>query len=682
MKWITSYKYMFPLLALLALATACEDENEVWNEPALESSVEDFSQYTGEIIRIGIETTLPNASATPEASTRALKEDNGVLQIDYSKMLGAVSVHIALRNKTTREITYKTITDARIELDNGVYKLVCHSASLQLKKGFFKDGSWEVCALIDNRNKVQSGRYKNIEFNTLDYLNPNGGVSDNELEQMEIPLYSKYQDVTTDSEGRKVLRLDFAPLGTVITATLTDPFYTDVAFTQIKLSNSNVVAGNVILNFGEENSTMGIPDIKPKTLGEGRSTLSFKTPVMTKDKKDVKAYLWCIPLMKKSVKPEFNIFYKISLADGADSTEYASQKTLANGYENSRNYRMRIKLPESDLMITEVGHLNPGGWNYSYVEIFNPTNRTIDLWQYGLIRVLDWNSSSSDPNVAIWQNRYSTHSEGSINNALVQSLHLTTEYDPIWTVSGENANASGAQRNLFRLLYVNNIKDQRYTNNHVLEPGKCILIFSGGTREDMARNHPNQYKYFPTGSQCFNSFYLPNAVFKGYCKYVLAVDNGISKNAYAAIGSWKSSEAGVMQHGGDHSMILVKRERVDGGKYQILDAQMGTINKNIFNMFKNNIAVTLPSGNDWAWYGRFANVMYPLTLKPAKQYQQVPIFLPNGGVRNGEGTFLDWLFFIQPWTDFPHRTSPGTRFPMDEVSNGGKRLFGSTLEHG
>ena len=69
---------MFPLLALLALATACEDENEVWNEPALESSVEDFSQYTGEIIRIGIETTLPNASATPEASTRALKEDNGV----------------------------------------------------------------------------------------------------------------------------------------------------------------------------------------------------------------------------------------------------------------------------------------------------------------------------------------------------------------------------------------------------------------------------------------------------------------------------------------------------------------------------------------------------------------------------------------------------------------------------
>lgn len=678
MKWITNYRtlWILPLLGALAL-TACENRLDELQPEASRNQEEDFSEYTGEYVHFDIEASLPNTPVG--ASTRALKEENGVIQIDYSKMLGPVTVHLALRNKTTREITYKSIPNATIAFINGTYQLICDGASLQLKRGFFNDAAWEVCALIDPRNKVQNGIYTNVEFNTLDYLSPNANYSSDALESMEVPLYSRYQDVITNAEGKKVLRLYFKPLGTVISATLTNPFYTDITFTRITLNSDNVIAGDVVLNFGNELPGTGLPQITT-TRNSKVCSFAFKKAIQTQDLKEAKAYLWCIPTSPKAVQPDFDVYYKILLSEDPDSTEYISPKTLSQGFENSKNYRIRIELPESDLMITEVGHLNPSGWNYSYVEIFNPTNRTIDLWQYGLVRVLEWNKESSDPTEAIWQNSQSMHTYGPFDNALVQSLHLATIHDPIWTVGGVNANSSGSPRNSYSLMYVNKMANERYTNNHVLEPGKCILVFAGGTRELIARNYGNRYKYFPSGEKCFNSSYLPNAVLKGYCKYVIAVDNGLTQNAYAGIGSSGSTQAGVMQNGRDHSMILVKRDQIDSGKFHILDAQMGTINRTIFTSFSNMLGATLTSGDDWTWFGRFPNVMYPLTLKPAKQYSIVPIILEDGTVRNGEGTFMDWRFFIQPWTDFPHRTSPGTRYPLPEVDNGGIQLPGAPLE--
>lgn len=679
MKWTTFPIISHSILSLLLSLTliACEDSMKELQQEESPKHQEDFSQYTGEYVHFDIEASLPNAPMAQ--STRALKEENGIIQIDYSKMLGQTTVHLALRNKTTREITYKSVTNATIAFINGTYQLICDGASLQLKRGFFNDAAWEVCALIDPRNKVQNGTYQNVKFNTQDYLSPNANYAPDALENMEVPLYSRYQDVTTNAEGKKVLRLYFKPLGTVISATMTNPFYTDIAFTKINLNSDNVIAGDVVLNFGNELSGTGIPQISSKRNSKICS-FAFKKAIHTQNLKEAKAYLWCIPTKPKTVRPDFDIYYKIQLSEAPDSTIYISPKTLSQGFENSKNYRIKIKLPESDLMITEVGHLNPGGWNYSYVEIFNPTNRTIDLWQYGLVRVLDWSDETQPAMNAIWQNNLQTHSYVAFENALVQSLHLSTVFDPVWTVGGTNANSSGGPRNSYSLMYVNKMAKERYTNNHVLEPGKCILIFAGGTRELIARNYGNQYKYFPSGEKCFKSSYLPNAVLKGYCKYVIAVDNGIKQNGYAAMGSASSSQSGVMQHGGDHSMILVKRENLNSGKFQILDAQMSTINREIFREFKNMLSANLPSGDDWIWCGRFSNTMYPITLKPAKQYSWVPIILTNGSVREGEGSFMDWQFFIQPWTDFPHRTSPGTRYPMPEVANNGIRLPGAPLE--
>lgn len=681
--------YLLSLSFLLAgLFSGCQnDMPEVFpqSESETESQKENFSAYTGETIRVEFDATLSDAEERNMSATRALKEgDDNFLHMDYSNWVGSVNVHLALRKVTDlNTITYKTVT-GNISFTGGKYVLQIDPTSMQLKEGFFDDSEWEVAAMIDKRDQIlQNGRYQNCEFNTMTYLDPNG---DYDLKKMEIPIYSSYRDVIRQN-SKILLPLKFYPLGCVITATIENSLYTTVDYTKINILNSNVIAGDLILNFGKTITSTGVPEVRRKVdKGGGICSFNFRTSLSAPTNIRRKIYLWCLPVNNWGIEnPRFSMFYKLkNSTQDPDSVVYKSSKRLTYGFENSKNYRMNLKMPESDLMITEFGHLNTGGWNYSWIELFNPTNHDINLWQYGLVRVHEWEDNETST-VGIWQSfQIDGHRPSTMNYALIQNLHITQESNPIYHADGAIFSTYNIP-NRFEFMYMNDEQIARYRGpgGNLLKPGKTVVLYAGGMRKYLHDKWDMRDPKWPSKEHGFKNYYLANAVAKNECQYVIAVDNGYYENAYAGMGDAGSSWGGTFQHANTNGILLLKREAVGSGSYKkILDAVAGTINGKLYNSFKSRLPARTLADLDWWWAGRSDNTMYPLGLRYPEDVQFATPFragTPWGSL--DPFRFMDWNVFINSWWSFPHLISPGTRTYDEGVLNNGQKLPNARNEY-
>lgn len=673
--------YILSLCFVLGTWGCQDDTQEMFSTAESGLPKEDFDAYTGETIQVEFDASLPEAEVS---ATRALQEDEaGKLHMDYSNWVGDVNVHIALRKKNNADalITYKTVP-GRISKNGSTYTLNIAPTSLQLRDGFFDGASWEVCAMIDKRNSiVLDGQYQSREFNTMTYLDPESSFN---LQKLEVPIYSSYRDVIVNGRN-KTLQLRFKPLGSVITATLENSLYTTIYYTGVNIQQANVIAGDLVLDFGKEITDTRIPAVKRKNGNKTkRCMFDFKTKLTAPNTITKKIYLWCLPVTKEQIaNPRFGMFFKVGDNDQEpDSIMYKSPKTLASGFETGMNYRMALRMPDSDLMITEFGHLNTGGWNYSWIELFNPTSHDINLWQYGLVRVHEWDDEPGAPNKAIWQSLLVTwHSKCELEKALVQNLHITETSNPVYHANGQIYSASNVP-NRFEAMYMNDATFQKYKapNGHILKPGKTIVLFAGGTRKRIADRAGINYDYFPHNKENgFGSYYLANAVAKGTCQYVIAVDNGYRENAYGGMGDWKSDLGGTMQHSSSNSILLLKRRTVDSGPYDtILDAVVGTINSSIFKAYKSRMPARELSSKDWWWAGRSENVMFPIGVRdPEDVALGTPFIKGSPWASTDPFTFMDWKIFFNQWTAFPYLLSPGSRSYDNTIYNGGQKVQGA-----
>lgn len=129
--------------------------------------------------------------------------------------------------------------------------------------------------MIDKRNSiVLDGQYQSREFNTMTYLDPESSFN---LQKLEVPIYSSYRDVIVNGRN-KTLQLRFKPLGSVITATLENSLYTTIYYTGVNIQQANVIAGDLVLDFGKEITDTRIPAVKRKNGNKTkRCMFDFKT---------------------------------------------------------------------------------------------------------------------------------------------------------------------------------------------------------------------------------------------------------------------------------------------------------------------------------------------------------------------------------------------------------------------
>jgi hypothetical protein len=372
----------------------------------------------------------------------------------------------------------------------------------------------------------------------------------------------------------------------------------------------------------------------------------------------------------------------------ADSINYVKEggenAKLENGMEYGKCYKVGLSLPKSDLMITEYEHLNPSGWNYSMVEIYNPTNEVKDLTKYALVRQTYLKGARWSNNKP-WYLGCNDDVED-IQNARLQDLWInpTTPANVKYANGDETSTDYTNSVTLiadYQSSYSNTINYSKTINNktytwenlepYQLAPGQTIVLFAGGTKYVLDKSDESRYVYLHNGTKYFNSNYLAEAITAGDCKYAIAVDNGMTdyKNQEAG-----EERGGVLQAAQTQNFILMKKK--DGEtNFTILDAVFSldptdaTRSAWVYNYPMNTSGGGTGTSDDHRIISRRPSVMYPYTIRPVDEYYNVTLNTHvenplNGPIWDG----FDWQFKFPTVANFDvtdssngDLLSPGTR---------------------
>lgn len=691
---------------LLCGFTSCkQDELETVVETAsVEESEIPVEEYTGEVLDVNYAISIPQYAnvldAEESVSSRSLKEDSqGKVHFDYANMSDVV-IHLCLQNgedATTR--SFKTVS-AKIVADGAKFQVKIPDPYVQLKKGELEGDTWKVCAIMESTERTESQRIfaqnKYVSnINTNKYFSIDGNIVKSNLHALTTPLYSSY--VAIRKEGGKIyLDLNFKPLGTILRMkvqnTLAEPIYIH----KVKIKNPSIKSGNAKVTLGEEVNGIIKFDFAVSSRSGGRAItergLWLPNEVCSWDINPVPVgtdmasiYLWCIPVSSSSNVSQVEFIYGSSSTgdyNQRDSVLLAPSKrnmALQSGYY----YNINAALPESDLMITELLHLNPSWWyNYSVVEVYNPTNRTIDIRNYGLCRMLSWDYEN--PLYVGETNSYPKP----LSDALVQDLYIADFNQTVYKGSGTSANSNYQRKNRYYDMYGTHVNkgEARY----MLKPGNTVVLAAGQLRWELANRRGYSQWYWPTGSLMYNIPYLANAVKMGFCQYAAAVDNGMVESQYA--NERYMSTAGVLQHGSRHVLVLVKRKQ-PGAPYEPVDWLFSACTPAIVKQLQTQ---ALPdfSGNtnaDWVFVSRKDGVMYPIAKRDNETFlHATKSHLPQNEAILYTGhtyQFYDWIYrFGEEPRNYRsqvlYNMTPGTRFYNRAVDNNGVWLPGSYNELG
>lgn len=686
------------LIVLCGFTSCKQDELEaVADTAAAEESEIPVEEYTGEVLDVNYAISIPQyanvLNAEESASSRSLKEDaQGKIHFDYTKMSDVV-IHLCMQNgDDVNSRSFKTVS-AKIVPNGTGFQVQVPDPYVQLKKGELEGDSWKVCAIMESTERTKDQRIfdqnKYVStINTNTYFSVNKNVVKGNLSSLTTPLYSQYVAVRKKN-GKIYLDLNFKPLGTIIKMKVVNSLAIPIYIDKVKIKNPNIKAGLAQVTLGEESN--GI--VKFAFSSTGEKALWNPDEVCTWNISPAKVglepeflYLWCIPVSSNPVQSQIEFIYETTLASDnmKKDSVMLNPSTKSVGMQSGFFYNVTAALPESDLMITELLHNDPGGWNYTVVEIYNPTNKTIDIRNYGLCRIINWDSDNSFYLVGEW-NKYP---KSDFTQALVQDLYIERSDQPVYRGDGQLANGAYQKKNRFYDMYGTHLK--KGPDCYMLKPGNTVVVAAGGLRYRLAERKNKDQWYWPTGSLMYNSPYLANAVKTGHCQYAVAVDNGASENQYS---NWRYMDvAGAMQHGSTQILVLVKKEGA-GQKYNTVDWLYSIYT---YSTHKVLIDKALPSysgtiGNDWIFVSRKESVMYPVSkrdnsiyLHPSKMnLPPFEVFLDDSRTYQ----FYDWVYRFgreprEYQDEMKAYMTPGTRIYDSTVDNNRNWMAGAYNETG
>lgn len=689
-------KIFVSFLIILCSFTSCrQDELEVVeNAASVEENETPVEEYTGEVLDVNYAISIPQyanvLNAEESASSRSLKEDvQGKIHFDYTKMSDVV-IHLCMQNgDDVNSRSFKTVS-AKIVPNGTGFQVQVPDPYVQLKKGELDGTSWKVCAIMESTERQESqrifaqNRYTST-INTNTYFSIDRNVVKGNLSLLTTPLYSQYVPVRKEN-GKIYLDLNFKPLGTIIKMKVINSLAIPVYIDKVKIKNPNIKAGLAKVTLGEESN--GIVKFAFSSTGEKALWNPDEVCIWSISPAKIGTdpeylYLWCIPVLSAPVQNQVEFVYETSVTnDFAKKDSILLPPSTKNvGLQSGYFYNVTATLPESDLMITEMLHNNPGGWNYTVIEIYNPTSKPIDIRNYGLCRILEWEGNT--PYLVGEANKYPKD----FDQALVQDLYVEKFDQPVYKGDGQLANGWYQGKNRYYDMYGTHL--HKGPECYMLKPGNTVVLAAAGIRDELAYNK-SHYWYWPTGSLMYNSPYLANAVKKGFCQYAVAVDNGIYENQYANYNYM--NVAGTMQHGYSQIMVLVKREGV-GKRYLPVDWLFSTYSSSIHKNLKEKALPdqSFTSKDDWLFIARKEGVMYPVSKRDNSVYlHPSKMNLPKEEAFLFEWNtyqFYDWIYRFglaprQYQKDMKQYLTPGTRLYNSEVDNNGIWISGAYSETG
>lgn len=480
-----------------------------------------------------------------------------------------------------------------------------------------------------------------------------------------VPLYSSTKNTTVKVEGDNTssgstihLTMDFWMMGTAVTAKFkSNPLANDVYIDSVGIPNGNVKSGPFQWLMGDEDSN-GNPTFTFYGTDDQNKRLTFpKNSVVVSDlfNSDVtKLKSWVMIDGSDDFVTDYDIYYHLkgdvdynSIMVKYPQSSSAKTITVSGGLKYGTVNNIAMRMPESDLMITEFEHLNPsmGGSNYSLIELYNPTKNNIDLRNYGLVRLTDFQRPQKPTDAEVtdleeeWKAYGSDDKSSDFQNARVQDIYISgTEFvekdeyykgpSGVRTVAQSYSDAD--YTNAFALFdashidnlrtypatadYTYNIGEHEYTAKNLapyeLGPGQTVIVGAGAIEYEATRGTAWYKSYWHSNANCFDNYYLDKAAAANRLRYAVAVDNA-KNGAHGHYGNYVGS--GVMQHDMSSIMQLVK---LTTGEVIDMPGYIGnTASRYIYSEYiakDPDAAGTVQ--RDYFVFSRNPSAMYPLYL--------------------------------------------------------------------
>lgn len=652
-------------------------------------------KYTGEKVVLGLDVDLGKETSSKTRSLQ-MTRDGRLIKIDYEAMQNQpMNVYCALRKNGMADdkVTYFSIK-AQIVKDNGVYKLKSEPTSVQMNSGSLDNGYY-IQAMTFGPGTDMSGTPASGGY-TYDMNSSNAGFDDSSLiaiNQLNIPIATKWTPIDLKGVNNFTIKnLSFEPVGTIVRLEGRNPLVKGIKLKKINVKSKGFTNSGVFKlgkvspdNSIDTNANIFFEPKAPNSEGEYDFNFNivedFSDPNSFRSVRsggDATTYIYVMPVLQ--TKNNVNISYVFQLdGDKVDQTTEAEIKSLpANSLPSGKVVTLKkLGMPESDLMITEFYHCNPSGWNYSMIEIYNPTCEDKDLKDYGLLRVRT--VGDSGPGVHPADDSFKA------NGALLQQLYIDPSV-PFEGMRGINAMGEpyGGTNPLsnyrVRYAYLGGTKENAKENS-ILKPGQTIVLCSERIMWIAYNGWSNDYDKLPDGNYHKFGNKINENVANGNCKYVVAVTN------YAEHGRDFQSDytSGTFTHGLKQIMVLSKHSKNDKGENtvdlidatgpafdytQMIDPNTGeyfgienttghAIQKTLYNAYLKTFELGSYAGKDQrddVDFIRLPNVMYP-TLKFKYDYSD-----PH----------------TTKWNDDPHRE--WDIYMLEGAVNGGMNPILKTVE--
>jgi hypothetical protein len=657
-------------LAFMAFSfTSCSDELE---------GTEGIT--TNEVPTVKVAVNVSSNLGTNNSKTRAgigmSENSDGKFQYNFDNLYvqqgdtGAFDLVIAAAYAT--DTSYQVFEDVPIRISGSNYYISVTTDALEVPASADNHLSeLKVCGLLvpngtgSKFNNAFNGRTQS----EMDSLVTLGG-------DFFVPLYSCIDSskVTVNGDNTVAnstlnISMNFYMIGTVITAKFkSNPLASAVYVDSVRLRYSNVKSGMITWRMGDDDSN-GHPNFTFRGNEENNNyKLAFSSPLYVESdlfnttSEAYKGRAWVMPVDSSDFTTDYDIYYHVK--GDVDYTplvvnypQNGTTTTYSGGFQYGTVNTIAMKMPESDLMITEFEHLNPGSGrsNYSMIELYNPTAEPIDLRCYGLVRLTEF-VGATDTTAAEVDNPYTSWkayvdgsgtTSGTLSYARVQDIYVDlTGYSSYpesssilqfvkpfggpsncKTVGGTTL-TSGDFTNSFMLFDSEHYGDRAYPVKQTYEyligdstysielepwelgPGQTVILGAGAI-EYQTYHNGDAYNYdcWHSGSNYFNSYYLDYAAQRGRLKFAVAVDNGGNHDNVPSY-----PKAGVMQHDMSSIMQLVKLDTINNtGEIIDMPGYLGDVpSRYVYYEWIQNNGGTITS--DPFVFSRFASAMYPMYL--------------------------------------------------------------------
>lgn len=613
---------------LLLASTSCQKEETRATEPT-----EAVAEYQGEEFSLDINVSLDEDALLPsEQSLRSISLGHEEVT-QQGKQVMKPTIRLVEGDNTKMRIFLRklgdpaslTMFDAPVKISRdaatGTYRFELLQGEVRLKKSLSKitEGEWYISGFYGGSNFAQSTSQE--QYNIQIQGAKSSATTRESVFEYNFPLafgWSKLE--RAERSGNKSYgmhrNLRLKPVGTLLGIELENDLLESVTLSSVKMSGTDAsFSGSFVPSRDNDDALRAgsVPTFSPTALSSTSEPVIEKNinpePVLlpAAQRHDGRLYVWFMPLhqgdetirftleaaqRKSNSSPESaqdRFVVKGKEATFRDSFRYAV--SVSGGFQSGRVYIFPLRV-SSDLMITEVYHKYDNGLSYAAVELYNPNKTPIDLSDYALARVknqfLDVGyctvgeiGGKCRGKTAIRQEYYTLYppsfdkSRRSEANALILPLSLSTTHN--WSpyrlgVNRDNKTQDGAAdysaSNPIKLRFLTESGYGTLDNND-LPAGAKPMLHGGKTLVVLGDGYQPANATLKSGGL---SAQLYEAYKKGYCQYIVALDNRSTAAKDSEIkndnqgGFSGNRNSGVMNLRYEDGLLLVKRIRQKGGE--------------------------------------------------------------------------------------------------------------------